>query len=81
MTTLHAFIQEYINDLQALLDKYPDEVAFINAAEKKWDTHDSRLTFIFNMRHALSTHSKDMGGTEDSEEFRENVAIRGKKGV
>ena len=85
MTTLHEYLQTYINDLQQLLEAYPEDEALIRAVEEKWGENDLRRTFVRALRTQVDQSGDkkglkspihrigDMGGEEN--EGRENIPI------
>ena len=47
MSQLRTHLEEYINDLKKLLDKYSDsQDLLLDAAEKKWSDEDSRFMLL-----------------------------------
>jgi len=73
MMTLRVFVKEYAEDLLQLVDKHPDDEAFVDAVKEKWsDKNDLRRGFVIACQRGI-IRVKDMGGNEDG--GRENVPI------
>jgi hypothetical protein len=78
MSRLHDFLKTYINDLQQLLDAYPEENALMAAVEQKWPEDDLRRDFVITVQTETNFSGtrkrlKDMGGEENG--GRENIPV------
>ncbi len=67
MPTLRQYVQDYINDLQPLLNASQDDQAFLKAVEKKWPNEDDlRCSFVVACQDELQLCLGDHGGENDN---------------
>lgn len=66
MTSLRDDIQNYINDLQNLLNQHQDDQAFVDAVKQKWSNEDDlRHSFIVSCQEEGGLRLLDESGEED----------------
>lgn len=68
MSSLRDDIQNYINDLQNLLNQHQDDEAFVDAVKEKWSNkHDFRRSFIIACQKTGGLRLLDEGGEENGD--------------
>ena len=68
MSSLCDDIQNFINDLQGLLDQHQDDQAFVDAVKEKWSNkHDFRRSFIIACQKTGGLRLLDDSGEKDDD--------------
>jgi predicted transposase YbfD/YdcC len=72
MNKLHAFLENYANDLQVLLAQHQDEGELIKGIKEKWqDENDLRRAFVMACREEMERLEDEAG--DETGEKRVNV--------
>jgi len=73
MNKLHAYLENYVNDLQVLLEQHQDDDGLIKGVKEKWqDKNDLRRAFVMVCRDKI-TRLEDESGDETGKDKRVNV--------
>jgi hypothetical protein len=76
MSSLRDDIQNFINDLQDLLNQHQDDQAFVDAVKQKWSNEDDlRRGFIISCQEQGGLRLLDEGGEEDDDGSRPNEPV------
>ena len=76
MASLRHYLQNYLHDLQTLLNNTADEESLLKAAQEKWpESDDLRQAFLLACRQEI-IRLGDEGG-EENNQGRENI-LRGR---
>jgi hypothetical protein len=75
MNIVREYVQDYINELQSLLDTTQDDAAFIKAVEEKWPKEDDlRCSFVVACQNDLQPRLGDQSGEPDGSSTK-NVLV------